>query len=131
MYMTRRANNNEGFAIIEAVISLSVFAIGILALSSLYHKVINNNLNAYTITEAVELTSGYLDQIQAAPYNNIPSTSSLSGHKTYNVSTSVTPCDPATGTCITNTSDISVTITKPNGTSYTFSTVKARLRGLP
>ena len=131
MDITKCTHNNGGFAIIEAVISLSVFAIGILALSSLYHKVINNNLNAYTITEAVELTSGYLDQIQAAPYNNIPSESSLSGYETYEVSTSVTPCDPTTGSCIPNTSEIAVTITKPNGTSYTFNTIKARLRGLP
>ncbi len=123
-------NNIDGFSLIDAVLATAVFAIGLLALNALYHTVIKNNHNAFVMTDAVELAGSYIDQILAEPYGSISTVSSIHGIKTYSVNTILSPCSSGSS-CVENTTNLTVIITKPDGTSYTFSTVKARLKGLP
>lgn len=120
----------SGFAILDAVLAMAIFAIGLLSLNLLYHTVIKDDSSAYIMTDAVELAGSYLDRVQAAPYSAIPSVSSLQGVRIYTVNTSMTPC-ASNSSCVNDTTDITLVVTKPDGKSYRFSTVKAKLKGMP
>ncbi len=130
MCQPEKNNKIGGFALIDAVLATAVFAIGLLALNALYHTVIKNDHNAFVMTDAVELAGSYIDQLLSEPYGSNSTVSSIHGLKTYSVNTILSPC-PSGSSCIENTTNVTVIITKPDGTSYSFSTVKARLKGLP
>jgi len=120
----------SGFAILDATIAAAVFAIGILAVNYLYMSTIKTNKDAFIMTDTVETASGYIDSIQAAPYSAIPVQSTLQGIHTYTVSSLITECT-SPSTCVDKTKTVNITVTKPDGVSYTFRTVKADLEGLP
>ena len=128
-YCQEKLTGNAGFSLVDAIIAMAVFSIGILAMGVLYNNVIRSNSNAFIMTDAIELTSGYLERIQAAPYTSLPQVTSLHGAKTYTVNPTMTPCNATT--CVQNSTDITLVVTKPDGRSYTLSTVKARISGMP
>ncbi len=125
-----KIKDSEGFAIIDATIAACVFAIGILAITYLYISTVKTNQDAFIMTDTIEMVSGYIDSIQAAPYSNIVTQSTLNGIQNYSVSSSINECNTPSS-CVEKTKAISVTVTKPGGVSYTFRTVKADLEGLP
>ena len=60
-----------GFSLIECLISLSVFTIGILAVATLVLSSIGENAGARRITEATALAETSLEQLVAKPYDEI------------------------------------------------------------
>ena len=65
--------DTAGFSIIECLISLSVFTIGILAVATLVLSSIGENASARRITEATALAEARLEQLVTQPYGAIAS----------------------------------------------------------
>ena len=62
---------SNGFSLIECLIALSVFTIGILAVATLVLSSIGENAGARRITEATALAETSLEQLVARPYDEI------------------------------------------------------------
>ena len=62
---------SAGFSLIECLIALSVFTIGILAVATLVLSSIGENAGARRITEATALAENSLEQLVAKPYDEI------------------------------------------------------------
>ena len=62
--------NNRGFTLIEVMISLAIFSIGILAITGLQISSINGNVSARMQTEATTLAVERLERLIALPYNH-------------------------------------------------------------
>jgi type IV pilus assembly protein PilV len=67
----KNMNNNQGFSIIEALIAISIFAIGILAVSSLQLAAISNNASAKLRTEATLLASKWVENRLSIDYSTL------------------------------------------------------------
>jgi type IV pilus assembly protein PilV len=74
-----RLKGSAGFSLIEVLISLSVFTIGILAVASLVISSINENALARRVTEATALAEDRLESMLALPYENIETGESIEG----------------------------------------------------
>jgi type IV pilus assembly protein PilV len=66
-----KISNNHGFSIIEALIAISIFAIGILAVSSLQLSAISNNASAKLRTEATLLASKWVENRLSIDYSTL------------------------------------------------------------
>jgi type IV pilus assembly protein PilV len=64
-------HDSKGFSIVEVLIALSVFMIGILAVGSMTINSINENASARKITEATNLAEQRLERIMALSYDSI------------------------------------------------------------
>ncbi len=60
-----------GYSIIEVMISLAIFAIGILGVATLQIMATNGNTNARKCSEASELAQGKIEALMATPYANV------------------------------------------------------------
>ena len=56
---------NQGFSLIEVLITLVVFSIGLLGLASLQGQSINSSYNAHLRTQATSLASSMIDRMRA------------------------------------------------------------------
>jgi type IV pilus assembly protein PilV len=95
---------NRGFSLIEVVIALSVFSIGILAVASLVISSIDENASARRVTEATALAEDRLERMMALPYENINDGESTEG--AYTVS-----WDVAEDVMVEQTKSITITVT--------------------
>ena len=80
--------DTAGFSIIETLIALSIFTIGILAVATLVLSSIGENASARRITEATALAEDCLELLMAKPYGEIAADGYTQG--AYNVAWSVT-----------------------------------------
>jgi len=67
-----RTKDSQGFTIIEVLIAMSVFAIGILAVWAMQIAAINNNAAAKMRTEATILAAKWVENRLSTPYAGIP-----------------------------------------------------------
>lgn len=100
--------NNRGFTLIEALISLGVFAIGIIALFSTQTYSIRGNASASKITTLANWGSDEVEEMISEKYVNIVDKDpvNISGDGKYTVSRSVVEGFPCA-----NVKQIAVTIT--------------------
>lgn len=69
--MKRIRNNNQGFTLIEVMIALSIFAIGLLAVASMQISSINGNASSRGSIEASEWASRWLEKLsKVEEYNS-------------------------------------------------------------
>jgi len=61
-------NGNKGFTLIEVLVAVAIFAIGILALTSLQAVYIGGNSSARMQTEATTLAAQWLERLKILPY---------------------------------------------------------------
>jgi Tfp pilus assembly protein PilV len=61
----------DGFSIMETLIALSIFTIGILAVATLVLSAIGENASARRVTEATALAEDRLEQLMAVSYDAI------------------------------------------------------------
>lgn len=94
----------EGFSIIECMIALSIFSIGIMAVATLVLSSIGENASARRITEATALAETRLEQLMAMPYDDIVADQETQG--AYTVAWEVTE-----GDIVAETKTITVTVT--------------------
>ena len=73
-----------GFSIIECLIALSIFTIGILAVATLVLSSIGENASARRVTEAAALAEDCLEQLMAQSYEDIVTDGYTQGAYTVN-----------------------------------------------
>lgn len=66
----RPLNQNDGFTLLEVLIAVSIFAIGLLAIATMQTSSIRVNSTAGQITSRMTWAQDKLEQISALPYNN-------------------------------------------------------------
>ncbi len=67
----KKQTNCDGFSIMETLIALSIFTIGILAVASLVLAAIGENASARRVTEATALAEDRLEQLMAVSYDSL------------------------------------------------------------
>lgn len=58
-------DNNQGFSLIELLIALTIFAIGLLALAGMQVTAIRGNSTAHSLTTVTDLSDGLIEQLWA------------------------------------------------------------------
>jgi type IV pilus assembly protein PilV len=86
----------RGFTLIETLIALSIFTIGILAVAALVISSINENALARMVTEATALAEDRLESVQALAYEDIVTDQIVDGR--YTVTWNVVEDDIIVGT---------------------------------
>jgi len=64
-------NNESGFTLIEVVIALAIFSVGILAVFSMHFTSIGGNALARGVTENVTAASGKVEELMATNYDDL------------------------------------------------------------
>lgn len=67
-YMREKAE--QGFTLVEVLIVIVVFSIGLLALSAMQFSATKGNASAYKLTEATNVASSQLEAILSAAYSD-------------------------------------------------------------
>lgn len=103
---TKKTGNHDGFTIIEVVIAMAIFAIGILAVASLQVATIKGNSSTRKMTDAVTLAENRLETMLNLPYAGITDGQATEGAFTisWNVAENVVAA---------NTKFLTVTVTHP------------------
>jgi prepilin-type N-terminal cleavage/methylation domain-containing protein len=70
-FVSQGADQNAGYSIIEVMISLAIFAIGILGIATLQILATNGNTNARKYSEASEIAQGQIEALMAMPYATV------------------------------------------------------------
>ncbi|MBW2644112.1 MAG: prepilin-type N-terminal cleavage/methylation domain-containing protein [Deltaproteobacteria bacterium] len=107
----RKSKKDEGFTLIEVLIAISIFAIGMLAVATMQISAIKVNSNAGKITTRITWAQDKLEKLMALPYTDSQLQAAGSPFQEttsdgYIVSWTVTDNTP-----ITNTKLITVTVT--------------------
>ncbi len=66
----RKSTGNKGFTLIEILIAMAVFAIGILAVGSMQISAIDNNASARTRSEATVLAADKFEDLMSLNYSH-------------------------------------------------------------
>lgn len=64
-------STQDGFSLIEVLVAMSIFAIGMLAVVSLQISSMNTNASATRLTEATALASERIERLLALPFEHI------------------------------------------------------------
>jgi type IV pilus modification protein PilV len=67
---TPKQSNTQGFTLIEVLIAMAIFAIGILAVTSMQMRSIGQNASARMQTEGTTLAVDWLERLLSAPYED-------------------------------------------------------------
>ena len=100
MFLTQRPVNDfdlsreKGFTLVEVLIAVSIFSVGLLAVAMMLDTAIQYNSSARFITEATEIAHSQMEELMSAPYDdaNLDEASSPYGPNpiaNYNVSWTV------------------------------------------
>lgn len=125
--------NQEGFTIIEVLMAISIFAVGMLAVATMQYSAIRVNYTANRITTRTTWAQDRMEQLAALPYTDA---NLVDGNATVGVVTTYTDPSPPTGFTVTwtvdddnpvqNTKLITVTVTEGSST-VRLTTVKANI----
>ncbi len=107
--MKRYLKNDAGVSLIEILIAVAIFAIGISAVAVLQYKTVGGNLRGRMITDATTLAEREMERLMELPYATLASGSDNTTAP-YTVTWTVTPVDlDVDGTNETRQVDIKVT----------------------
>ncbi|OGQ89085.1 MAG: hypothetical protein A3J85_01620 [Desulfobacula sp. RIFOXYA12_FULL_46_16] len=67
----RRLNGSAGFTLIEILIAMAIFSIGILGVATMQVSSVNGNANARKHLEASAFAQGQLESTLLTPFNNV------------------------------------------------------------
>lgn len=122
----RMLKKQEGFTLIEVLIALTIFAVGLLAVAAMQTTSIRVNSSAGQTTTRITVAEDQMEKFLNMPYTNAalaPGTFTLPVNADgYVVSYTVTDNLP-----ISNKKTITITVTDPGGRTYNFIGVKSRL----
>jgi type IV pilus modification protein PilV len=98
-----KKSNQKGFSLIEILIAITVFAIGILAVAGMQITAIKGNSFANDLTKATTLAQDRMEKLISLPYIDLEDANATEGR--YNIS-----CNIDTDYPINNTKEIRVII---------------------
>jgi len=107
--MKQLPNDQRGFSLIEVLIAMTIFAIGVLALAEMQITAIRGNAFSSTTTDGTTLAQDRIEQLMNAPYDDANLNSGNHGPQTqgiYNVSWNVIDDTP-----VANTKTVNVSVT--------------------
>lgn len=115
-YGKKKKINDGGFTIIEVLIALAIFAIGILGVAKLQLASVSDNTNSRKYTEASTQGVSQIESIMGLPYDDpalADGTTDSVTHEIYTVNWTITDADP-----IPNVKKISIVVTWDNNKSF-------------
>ena len=119
LFLLSQEKSKKGFTIVEVMIAMAIFAIGILGVAKMQLKSTNSNTTSRTMTEASTFAVDQIEQLMSVPYDNAAMAANSYTNiqnQMYNLSWRITDNNP-----VTNTKQIAMTVTFRNGTR-TFTT---------
>ena len=122
----RKSNKEEGYSILEVLIAISIFAVGMLAVAAMQTSAIKVNSTAGQISERATWGQDKMEELLGLPYDDPDLDASGNPHQEttsdgFTVQWSIIDDDPVSGT-----KRITVTVTGRGKTSR-FSCIKAEL----
>lgn len=66
-----KGGSEDGFSILENIISMAIFSVGILSISMLFTQTMTFTHNSEKMTVATNLAKGKLEELRNTPYANI------------------------------------------------------------
>ena len=102
-------NDQKGFSLIEILISMTIFAIGVLALAEMQITAIRGNAFSSTTTDGTTLAQDRIEQLMNLPYDDANLNAGNHGPETqgvYDVSWDVANDSP-----VANTKTVNVSVT--------------------
>jgi Tfp pilus assembly protein PilV len=95
----KKANSESGFSILENVISVAIFTVGVLSISMLFTQTMTFTHFSEKMSVATNLARSELEELRNTPYVNIgsDSVSSTIDDVEYSISWVVTSDDPIDG----------------------------------
>ena len=78
--MANIRSNQQGFTLLELLIAISIFAIGLLSIAGMQITAIRTNSSANTLTAGSALAAGILEEVLAWPADEAPLTSNSSNN---------------------------------------------------
>jgi Tfp pilus assembly protein PilV len=69
----RKGKSEGGFSILENMISMAIFSVGVLSISMLFTQTMTFTHNSEKLTVATNLAKGKLEELRNTPYANIVS----------------------------------------------------------
>jgi len=131
--LPKKAKNNGqkdkagGFTLIEVLIAMAIFAIGILAVTSMQIKAINGNTSAKIQTAETRLAVERMERLVGLPYDHEDLNELNNPHQgvddIYAIVWNVTDDDPIAGT---KTIRLSVSSSNPNAKPVSLNFIKGR-----
>jgi len=61
----------KGFTLLEVILAMSILSVGLLAVCSMVHMVMNSNSKSKNLTTAVNLAQNKVDDLKITPYASI------------------------------------------------------------
>ena len=107
--MTKNRDNQDGFAIIEVLIAMAIFAIGILGVAAMQIGAVNGNAGARKSTELANWATAQVESLMSEPYDTVGDGNRTEGP--YTLQWTVSAADVP----IENTKTINVTASWNNG----------------
>ena len=108
-----RKGNERGFTVIEVIVAMAVFTVGILAVASMQTKAMGGNYFASGVTESTTLAQDKLEELIALPYDDAELSAGTHNESSpptgYTITWEVLNNNP-----VTNTKLITITVT-PQG----------------
>jgi type IV pilus assembly protein PilV len=69
--LKKMGQNNKGFSLIEVLMALGIFSIGMIAIGTMMGIAINGNKRNHAYTEALYLAENKMDELIISPYTTI------------------------------------------------------------
>jgi type IV pilus assembly protein PilV len=125
-----KIDNQKGFTIIEALIAITLLAVGILAAATMQISAITGNSHANRVTEATVLATDLLEELMAAPWDDPALAedpaldpeghSRVSADGKYTLSWTVVDNDPAVNNLPGNSKTVTITADNVRGVSLVY-----------
>ena len=119
--------NNRGFTLLEVMITLAIFSIGILAIAGIQIRSINGNSSARMQTEATTLAVERLERLIALPYDHADLDPGNNPHQaasgSYTIVWDISEDVPIT---FTKTINITVTAANPNAKDVSLNFIRGQ-----
>ena len=123
MKLKKTILDKNGFTILELLIALSIFAIGILGVARMQLQSTTGNTSARKVSEASEFGQEQVELTMAIPYSNLNIGTTQTVSNNYTVTRVISNAKDSDGNDIAGIFEIEVTVTDPSGverTSYRF-----------
>ena len=120
---TKIKNNDCGFSLVEVLIAVAIFSIGLLGIGATLMTSINSNATSRKVTESSSWAADRIERLTAVPYDDLVSSPAPEVEGAYTISWVV-----AENTLVNNVKTVTVTVSNAqnNPEAIQFEYYKAR-----